>query len=113
MPPEALNENKYSYKSDIWAIGVIFYELLTGKAPWKAKTQKELAKQLVTIPISKIMPKNISQISMDFLQKALTVNFDKRMSPEELDRYMELFDRGFSSNASKLLSSVTHPHRPS
>ena len=40
MPPEALNENKYSFKSDIWAIGVIFYEILTGKTPWKAKTEK-------------------------------------------------------------------------
>jgi serine/threonine-protein kinase ULK/ATG1 len=25
MPPEALNENKYSFKSDIWALGVIYY----------------------------------------------------------------------------------------
>ena len=41
MPPEALNENKYSFKSDIWALGVIFYEMLTGKTPWKAKTEKE------------------------------------------------------------------------
>lgn len=40
MPPEALNDNKYSYKSDIWAIGVIFFELLTGRTPWKAKTEK-------------------------------------------------------------------------
>lgn len=40
MPPEALNENKYSYKSDIWALGVIFYEMLTGRTPWKAKTEK-------------------------------------------------------------------------
>ena len=38
MPPEALIHNKYSFKSDIWAIGVIFYEMLTGKAPWKAKS---------------------------------------------------------------------------
>lgn len=38
MPPEALNDNKYSFKSDIWALGVIFYEMLTGKTPWRAKT---------------------------------------------------------------------------
>ena len=25
MPPEALNENRYSFKSDIWALGVIYY----------------------------------------------------------------------------------------
>lgn len=38
MPLEALNENNYSTKSDVWAIGIIFYEMLTGKTPWKAKT---------------------------------------------------------------------------
>lgn len=38
MPLEALNQNMYSFKSDIWAIGVIFYEMLTGKTPWRAKT---------------------------------------------------------------------------
>jgi serine/threonine protein kinase len=38
MPPEALNENKYSFKSDVWALGVIYYEMLTGKTPWRAKT---------------------------------------------------------------------------
>jgi serine/threonine protein kinase len=38
MPYEALNDNIYSYKSDIWAIGVIFYEMLTGRTPWRAKT---------------------------------------------------------------------------
>ncbi len=40
MPPEALNDNKYSFKSDIWALGVIYYEMLTGKTPWRAKTEK-------------------------------------------------------------------------
>lgn len=25
MPPEALNQNRYSYKSDIWALGIIMY----------------------------------------------------------------------------------------
>lgn len=63
MPPEALNENKYSFKSDIWALGVIYYELLTGKTPWRAKTEKELAKQLISIPIKKLLPPSISQSS--------------------------------------------------
>ena len=38
MPPEALNLNKYSPKSDIFAIGIILHELLTGKTPWPCKT---------------------------------------------------------------------------
>jgi serine/threonine protein kinase len=35
MPPESLKYNKYSYKSDVWAIGVIAFELIYGKRPWK------------------------------------------------------------------------------
>ena len=30
MSPEAYTSNKYSEKSDIWALGIIFYEMLTG-----------------------------------------------------------------------------------
>lgn len=36
MPPESLEKSIYSFKSDIWAIGVIFYEMLTGNMPWIA-----------------------------------------------------------------------------
>jgi serine/threonine protein kinase len=31
MSPEAYQSNLYSEKSDIWALGVIFYEMLTGR----------------------------------------------------------------------------------
>jgi len=40
MPLEVLAYNSYSYQSDIWALGVIYYEMLAGKIPWKAKTEK-------------------------------------------------------------------------
>jgi serine/threonine protein kinase len=35
MPPEALKYNKYSFKSDIWALGIIAYEMVYGKLPWR------------------------------------------------------------------------------
>lgn len=37
MAPEVLLRNHYSYKSDIWALGIIYYELLFGCRPWTAK----------------------------------------------------------------------------
>ena len=81
MPPEALNENKYSFKSDIWALGVIFFEMLTGKTPWKAKTEKELGRMLNSVPIKKLLPKNISQSSADFLIRSLEIDYQTRMCP--------------------------------
>lgn len=40
MPPESLLHNYYTYKSDVWALGVIYYEMLFGKTPWNARTEK-------------------------------------------------------------------------
>lgn len=40
MPPESLYFNKYSYKTDIFSIGIIFYEMLTGMTPWPSKSEK-------------------------------------------------------------------------
>jgi serine/threonine protein kinase len=42
MSPEALKNSEYSFKSDVWSIGVILFEMLTGKTPWYAKYEKEL-----------------------------------------------------------------------
>jgi serine/threonine protein kinase len=50
----------YSPKSDVWAIGVIFYEMLTGKTPWKAKTETDLKRLIKTISIKNLIPAGIS-----------------------------------------------------
>lgn len=79
MPPEALNSNRYSHKSDIWAIGVIFYEMLAGVTPWSGKTEAELKAKIKTTSIRNILPTSISKASRSFLRKALEVDVNKRM----------------------------------
>ena len=37
MSSEALNESYYSKKSDIWSLGMVFYEILQGRTPWEPK----------------------------------------------------------------------------
>ena len=51
MPPESLKQNRYSYKSDIWALGVIAYELVHGKAPWKDKNDAILFEKITTTSV--------------------------------------------------------------
>lgn len=52
MPPEALKNNIYSIKSDIWSVGVIIYELLHGETPWECKTERELLEKISRVPVS-------------------------------------------------------------
>ena len=35
LPPEALIEQKYGPKTDIWSFGIIVYEMIYGKTPTK------------------------------------------------------------------------------
>jgi serine/threonine protein kinase len=37
MAPEMAYEKQYDYKIDVWALGVLIYELVHGHAPFKAK----------------------------------------------------------------------------
>jgi len=40
MPLESLQRNLYSAESDLFAVGVIFYELMIGLTPWESRTEK-------------------------------------------------------------------------
>lgn len=40
--PQLLRKNKYSYKVDVWAIGIMVYELLMGKTPFHSYEMRDL-----------------------------------------------------------------------
>ena len=41
MSPQVVQKHTYSYKADIWSLGVIFFELLNGKTPFHARNRAE------------------------------------------------------------------------
>ena len=45
MAPEVLNRVKYSYKADIWSVGTILFEMLTGHSPYKEAQNKDQLKR--------------------------------------------------------------------
>lgn len=42
MSPQILKKGKYTTKSDLWSIGLIYYEMLHGRTPWPAQNEIEL-----------------------------------------------------------------------
>ncbi len=93
----------YSFKSDVWAIGVIYYEMLTGKTPWRAKTESDLKRQIKNNPIKTLFPSNISALSAEFLKRSLELNPVLRMSPEELERF---FSKNENPNDDEIVQKV-------
>ncbi len=87
MSPEQAKGEKVDPRSDLFALGLIFYELLTGKVPYKADTTfGTLIKrtQERTAPPSKIVP-GIPQFISDVVVKCLEIDpKDRYQSAREI-----------------------------
>ncbi|CAM5999471.1 unnamed protein product [Sphagnum balticum] len=73
MPLESLIRNVYSPESDIFAVGVMYYELLAGVTPWECRSEKELIRKLSTQPFSFPLKQKVSASIQYLLQKLCAV----------------------------------------
>ena len=74
----------YNEKADIWSLGTVCYEMLTGEALFKVKDIKELMKKVekgnYTIPLNM----NLSKEAVSFLNSMLQYDGATRLSADEL-----------------------------
>lgn len=47
MPPEVCLGKPYDHKADVWALGVILYELITLKKPFESETVNGVLQQII------------------------------------------------------------------
>ena len=80
MAPELLNGTDPSVQSDLYAIGVLLYELLCGKMPFESSTDLTLISQILTKkPISlRSRVANLPQAIENILDRLLQKNPEKR-----------------------------------
>ncbi len=52
MSPQLLNHQSYTNKSDLWSVGLIYYELLHGYTPWPANNELQLINNIMNKPVS-------------------------------------------------------------
>ena len=75
---------KYDTKADLWSLGVIFYQMLTGKTPYTARSHSELMNNIENQEI--VFPKciHVTKEGLDLLLKLLQKKSDERMTWDEL-----------------------------
>lgn len=97
MSPQILSKNYYTYKCDVWSLGIIIFEFYFECLPWKASDVNSLFFQIMSDPTpylsqNKKLPNELKYIfdnTLMYLEK-------KRMSWEELlalkTRRKKIFD---------------------
>lgn len=48
MSPEMIQNRPYDYKIDIWALGILLFELISGSAPFKGDKPEEVLEKMKT-----------------------------------------------------------------
>jgi len=83
MAPEILFHQKYNMKTDLWSIGVILYELIYNRYPYKANNTIELIKQVKRYDVKIDPTVNVSLECLDLLRQLLTRDPIKRIGWKE------------------------------
>ena len=89
MAPELINREPYTEKVDVWSLGVITYQLLSGRTPFESRNVKKIdynikRKKITFENTEQEYWNDISQDAKDFILKCLDRNQNTRPSIAEL-----------------------------
>ncbi|CAO0790614.1 unnamed protein product [Mucor circinelloides] len=89
MGPEILSYKKYDAKADLWSVGAVLYEMVTGRPPFRAQNHIELLKKIqenndkIQFPDERHSDIVIGSDLKDLIRKLLKKNPVERASFEE------------------------------
>lgn len=82
IAPEMANRKKYSKYVDIWGLGVLAFELCSGKAPFRADSDESTKSKIKLIEYQ--MPGYFSMQLRDFISRILVERVEDRMTIRQI-----------------------------
>jgi serine/threonine protein kinase len=120
MSPEQAENKQLDERTDLWSLGVLFYEMLSGKHPFLKESNIETLHSVLkekpenSIEMGKVLPEKVYEI----VQKCLAKNPNERFQTadellielEKIQKTEDLFNRRKSirENKIKFLGKIKH-----
>ncbi|EAS01038.1 Serine/Threonine kinase domain protein (macronuclear) [Tetrahymena thermophila SB210] len=90
MSPQILQKQNYSSKTDIWSLGMIFYELIYTKRAWEGKSYCDLLDNILKKPLQFPEIPKVHQQTKQIIRRMLQQKEEDRISWEELFQFFSV-----------------------
>jgi mitogen-activated protein kinase kinase kinase len=84
MAPEVVKQTEYTLKADIWSLGCLVVEMMTGNHPFPDCSQLQAIFKIGGGTASPTIPEHASEEAKAFLRQTFELNHDRRPSADEL-----------------------------
>ena len=101
MPPEQIRAKQLDRRVDVYALGVVLYELLTGSKPFEATTDASLMQAILFEPLVPVAQRRAD------LPEPLQRILEKALSKDREERYPDCLS--FSADLEEFILSVGKP----
>lgn len=111
MAPEIIKMSPYSFKVDIWALGILLYELLHGETPffipemYKDPSKSSLLFEKIKVNKYKLK-EELSEESKDLIKGLLQIDPEQRMSMEKIFQHPWVISKEVNFRSSKRVHTV-------
>ena len=88
LAPEVLIKKPQNFSTDFFSVGIICYEMILGKKPFRGKNKKEIAEKILYKNINikpEHLPSGFSRYASDFINRLLKRNQTERLGYKNIE----------------------------
>lgn len=89
MAPEALVYQQYSQKTDVWAFGVLLYEIITREQPYAQLAPTQAAAQVIARAIKLTLPPNTNPVIVKLMDECMQYDANDRPNFEQISQKLQ------------------------
>ena len=84
--PELLNDRFVCEKSDVWAVGVVFFQVLSGRHPFRGSSEYQTFQKILHLEY--VLPHHFHKDVVDLLKHIFILQVEQRLGLEQMKQHV-------------------------